>query len=328
MTPDNVDELLDLWAAMVRIRRFEEAVADRVEAGEIKTPCHFCIGQEAAAVGVCAAIERDDVVFGAHRSHGHYLAKGGDLRALMAEIYCRSNGCSRGRGGSMHLIAPEVGVLGTVPIVAATVPLAVGAALASQLRGDGRVTASFFGDGALEEGHVHEAFNLAAVRRLPVVFACENNLYSSHMGLFQRRREDNIPESGRAQGVPSASVDGNDVLAVRAAAASAVARARRGEGPTLLELRTFRWRGHVGPAWDYDVGVKRKDELVEWMARDPIGRAARQLRAAGVDPRRLDAIEAQIARQVVASIEFAKASPPPTAESVGDHVYANSGAAA
>lgn len=317
----DAEELLALYATMVRIRRFEETVAGRVEAGEVKTPCHFCIGQEAPAAGVCATLRRTDYIFGAHRSHGHYLAKGGDLRQLMAEVYCRATGCSRGRGGSMHLCAPEVGVLGTVPIVAASVPLAVGAGLASQLRGEDRVTVSFFGDGAMEEGHVHESLNLAAVRRLPVVFACENNLYASHMELAERRRENNIPDSGRAQGVPSRSVDGNDVIAVRDAAAEAVERARHGDGPTLLEFRTFRWRGHVGPAWDYDVGVKRKDELAAWLARDPIALAAQRLSQLGVAVATLDAIHYDVNAEIAAAVEFARCSPQPAAGDVGDHVY-------
>jgi acetoin:2,6-dichlorophenolindophenol oxidoreductase subunit alpha len=316
-------ELPLLYETMLRIRRFEEAVAERVEAGEVRTPCHFCIGQEAAAAGVCAALSREDYIFGAHRSHGHYLAKGGDLRQLMAEIYCRETGCSRGRGGSMHLCAPEIGLLGTVPIVAATIPLAVGAAMASQLRRDNRVAVSFFGDGATEEGHFHESLNLASVRRLPVLFVCENNLYSSHMGLLERRRADNIPESGAAHGVASASVDGNDVLAVRKATATAVERARAGDGPTLLELRTFRWRGHVGPAWDYDVGVKRRDELTEWLARDPIARASAALQLLGVGVSSLEALHEQVDAEVEAAIDFARQSSSPAATGAVDHVYWN-----
>src|SRR5205823_14066932 len=203
-----------MYRTMVRVRRFEERVAQLVEAGEVRTPCHLSIGQEAIAVGVCAAVGREDYVWGGHRSHGHYLAKGGDLLAMMAELYGKATGCSKGRGGSMHLVAPEVGILGTVPLVAATIPLAVGTALASKLRGDDRVSVSFFGDGATEEGHFHESLNLAAVYRLPVLFVCENNLYSSHMHLLERRACDNVDRAGEAHGLPSVRVDGNGVVAV------------------------------------------------------------------------------------------------------------------
>src|SRR5262245_48891519 len=175
--------LQGLYKTMLRIRRTEECVAELVERGEIRCPCHLCIGQEAVAAGVCSVLQADDYVFGNHRSHGHYLAKGGSLKELMAELFGKTTGCAKGRGGSMHLVAPEVGILGTVPIVAATIPMAAGTALASKLRKDGRVSVSFFGDGAVDEGTFHEAMNLAAVWILPVVFVCENNLYSSHLHL-------------------------------------------------------------------------------------------------------------------------------------------------
>lgn len=309
------------WRDMLRIRRFEERAAELVEAGEIKTPCHFYIGQEAVAVGVCRALRRDDYAWGGHRSHGHYLAKGGDLRAMMAELFGKATGCSRGRGGSMHVVAPEVGVFGTVPLVAATIPLAVGTALASRQRKDGRVSAAFFGDGATEEGHFHESMNLAAVFRLPVLFVIENNLYASHMHLLERRAADNIVASAAAHGIPGAVLDGNDLAAVYGAAAQAAARARAGEGPTLLECRTYRWRGHVGPSWDMDVGVKRKDELKDWIPRDPVARVRARLLQAGMSEASLAAGEAEVRREVEEAVEFARRSPYPDPASVLDHVY-------
>lgn len=320
---DHVDTetLAALYRSMVRIRVFEERVADLVEAGEIKTPCHLCIGQEGVAAGVCQALARDDMVWGAHRSHGHYLAKGGDLRALMAEIFCRATGCSRGRGGSMHVCAPEAGVMGTVPIVAATIPLAVGAALAASLRGTHAVSVTFFGDGATEEGHFHESLNLAALYALPVLFVCENNFYSSHMGWAERRREDNIPVSGQAHGVAGERVDGNDAAAVLDAASRAATRARRGEGPTLLECRTFRWRGHVGPSWDMDVGVRRKDELQDWLPRDPIRRCAESLQRRGLASQILEGWSADVQREVAEAVDFARQSPHPAADELPRHVY-------
>jgi len=312
-----------MFRTMVRIRLFEEQVAQLVEAGEVRTPCHLYIGQEAIAAGVCAALEARDYVWGGHRSHGHYLAKGGDLRAMMAELFGKSTGCSGGRGGSMHLVAPEVGILGTVPLVAATIPLAVGAGMAAKLRRDGRVSVAFFGDGATEEGHFHESLNLAALFRLPVIFVCENNFYASHLQLFERRVADNILTTADVAGAAGARLDGNDVEAVHAAAREAVDRARGGAGPTLLECRTFRWRGHVGPSWDMDVGVKRKDELALWKPKDPIARLARQL----IDERiataiELDEIGAEVAAAVDRAVDFAERSPLPPAGSLMAHVYA------
>ncbi len=311
----------EMYTTMLRIRVFEERVADLLEAGEIKTPCHLYIGQEAIAAGVCAALEREDYVWGGHRSHGHYIAKGGDLRVMMAELYGKVTGCSKGRGGSMHIVAPEVGILGTVPLVAATIPLAVGAGLASKLRGDRRVSVSFFGDGATEEGHFHESMNLAALYRLPVIFVCENNFYSSHMHLLQRRVEDNIYKAGETHGVPGVQLDGNDVIAVYQAAVGAVTRARNGHGPILLECRTYRWRGHVGPAWDMDVGVKRKAEMKEWLPKDPVARTRTCLLELSVQPEELDRMEQAIRVEVEKAIVFARESPYPDQSELLENVF-------
>lgn len=316
------DLLRTMYRTMVRIRRVEERVADLVEAGEIRCPCHLCIGQEAVAAGVCAVLDASDYVWGGHRSHGHYLAKGGDLRGMMAELYGRATGCSRGRGGSMHLFAPEVGILGTVPLVAATVPVAAGTALASRLRGDRRVSIAFFGDGATEEGHFHESVNLAALYKLPVVFVCENNFYSSHMHLLERRAADNICRTGDAHGVPGLALDGNDILAVYDAAREAVGRARAGEGPTLLECRTFRWRGHVGPGSDMDVGVRRRDDLHEWMARDPIARLRSRVGEVLLPAPVCEALEEEIRREIDEAVAFARESPFPDPTEVTRHVFA------
>ena len=307
---------------MVRVRRFEEQVALLVETREIRTPCHLYIGQEAIAAGVCAALDVSDYVWGGHRSHGHYLAKGGDLRAMMAELFGKVTGCSGGRGGSMHLIAPEVGILGTVPLVAATIPLAVGAGMASKLRRDGRVSVAFFGDGATEEGHFHESLNLAGLLRLPVVFVCENNFYASHLQLLERRVADNIPAAADVAGAAATRLDGNDVEAVHAAARAAVDRARSGTGPTLLECRTYRWRGHVGPSWDMDVGVKRKDELKEWLPKDPIARTRSRLLEAGISQDECQEIDQAVAAEVEDAVRFARQSPYPEEREMTEHVWA------
>lgn len=315
------DLLLRMYECMLKIRLFEERVGDLVQANEVKTPCHLYIGQEAIATGVCFALEKKDYVWGGHRSHGHYLAKGGDLKAMMAEIYGKATGCSKGRGGSMHVIAPEVGILGTVPLVAATIPLAVGAALASKLRGDHRVSVSFFGDGATEEGHFHESVNLAAVYQLPVVFVCENNFYASHMSLMERRAKDNIVLTAEAHAIPGVHLDGNDVEAVHRAASEAVDRARNGDGPTLLECRTYRWRGHVGPSWDMDVGVKRKDELKDWLPKDAVARARRKLQGLGVPSETIERVQKEIHEEVEAAVAFAKDSPYPDSSDLLEHVF-------
>lgn len=321
MGEDRMDELIAMYRMMLRIRRFEEKAAELVEAKEIRTPCHLYIGQEAIATGVCAALRCDDLIWGGHRSHGHYLAKGGDLRAMMAELYGKAAGCSRGRGGSMHLVAPEVGVPGTVPLVAATIPLAVGAGLAFKLRRESRVSVAFFGDGAAEEGHFHESLNLASLYRLPVLFICENNLYASHMHLLQRRAQDNIHKAGEAHGLPAECLDGNDVQVAHGAARRAVSRARNEEGPTLLEFRTYRWRGHVGPSWDMDVGVKRKDELKQWLEKDPIARARQILSEAGMSAEALECIGREVADEVEGAVRFARQAPYPDEGDLLAHVY-------
>ncbi len=302
---------------MLRIRKAEEAIAEMSESGETLCPCHLSIGQEAVAAGVCAALNDRDTIWGGHRSHGHYLAKGGSLEGLFAEVLGKTTGCAGGRGGSMHLIAQEQGIPGTVPIVAGTVPLAAGAALAYKLRGEARVAVTFFGDGALEEGSVHETLNLAALYRLPLIFVCENNLYSSHLHWTERRVADNLDQAGVFHSVPSERVDGNDVQSVYDATREAVARARSGDGPSFLECRTFRWRGHVGASADQDVGVRRRGELAEWLDRDPIRRVEDRLGAVNLAPHRAD-VEQEIGR----ALEAARGGRAPDPERVREHVCA------
>lgn len=315
--------LMRMYESMQVIRLTEERLAELLEAGEVNCPTHLYTGQEAIAVGVSAALETRDYSWGGHRSHGHYLAKGAPLDAMIAEIFGRVTGCARGRGGSMHLIAPEVGFPGTVPIVGATIPIAVGAGLASKLRGDGGVSVAFFGDGAVEEGVFHESMNLAAVYRAPVLFVCENNFFSSHMHLTERRALDNIVDSGGAHGMPAEALDGNDVVAVYQAAKTAVARARAGDGPSFLECRTYRWRGHVGPSLDMDVGVKRKDELGEWRERDPIRRLYDQLVSMGVGRERLDEVTTEVNARLERAIEAARTAELPDPESLGMYLFAD-----
>src|SRR5881397_3734437 len=238
---------------MTRIRRAEEAIVARYPEQEIRCPTHLAIGQEAVAVGVCQTLRDGDTVLSGHRCHAHYLAKGGSTRGMFAELYGKATGCCGGKGGSMHLASPETGMLGASAIVAGTVPIAVGAALAAALRGSDDVSVAFFGDAGIEQGVTHESLAFAALRRLPVVFVCENNLYATLTPLSKRQVSADIWPRAVAHGLPGVSVDGNDVLAVYEAAAHAVARARAGDGPTFIEAKTYRWREHVGPNFDVEV---------------------------------------------------------------------------
>ena len=262
--------LLDALRSMVSIRAAEEKIGAMVAEGRVRCPCHLAIGQEAAAVGVATQLKSTDRVFGAHRSHAHYLALGGSLHGLMAEVQGKETGVSRGMGGSMHLIDIEHGLYGTVPIVGATIPIAVGAGLAAKMDGKGAVAVSFFGDGATEEGVFHESMNLAASLQAPVLFVCENNFFSSHLHIRLRQPRWSVCRYAEAHGVPWDRVDGNDVVEIARVTAEAVTAMRAGGGPRFLELVTYRWRGHVGPREDEDVGVQRKDDLVKWKQRDPV----------------------------------------------------------
>jgi len=317
--------LFERWQTMVTIRRSEEIIARMVETGEARCPCHLSIGQEAIAAGVSAALETGDTVWGGHRSHGHYLAKGGSAEQMFAEILGKASGCSGGRGGSMHLADPSMGILGTVPIVGGTVPLAAGAALAAKMQRSQRVAVAYFGDGTAEEGHVHESLNLASLYRLPVLFICENNLYASHMHWSERRIADNLDRIGEFHSIPGCRVDGNDVTGVYENAREAVARARAGDGPTFLECRTFRWRGHVGASYDTDVGVKRRGELEAWLANDPIRRVAQRLEQLGV--KRLAEKDIEISHHLQHALTRAREAATPDASRVHQHVWAEAACA-
>jgi pyruvate dehydrogenase E1 component alpha subunit len=273
------------------------------------------------AVGICTQLKRGDVLFTSHRGHGHVLAKGSDIEATFAEILGRQNGLCGGRGGSMHLVDAANGVLGATGVVAGNLALAAGAAWAAQAQGRQDISVVFFGDGATGAGAFHETLNLAALWRLPVLFVCENNLYASHLHLSERRVCDNIDSAGQLHGVESVRVDGNDVLAVRDAATRAVDRARNGIGPTLIECRTFRWRGHVGPSWDMDVGIKRKDDLKQWIERDPIRFLREVLLAQGESPEEVDAVETECGDLIEDAVGFAKNSPQPDPGQVLQHVF-------
>lgn len=312
----------DMYRSMLRIRRFEEVIGDCVEAGEVIGPAHLYIGQEAVAVGVCSALREDDYIFGAHRSHGHYLAKGGDMRKLAAEILGRATGCSQGRGGSMHIVAREVGLLGTSALVGGGFGPGVGTALASQLQGLDRVTAIFFGDGATEEGIFFEAVNFAALQKLPAVFVCENNLYSSHLPISARQPIDTLYEHAAVYRIPARRIDGNNVRQVSDTAQEAVDRARAGLGPSFIEAMTYRWRGHVGPNLDLDKGLRTPEELNAWMARCPIKTHAAFMDTSGAwATGERERIDRAVENEVAEAISFARASPRPDPCDLLKHVY-------
>lgn len=318
--------LISLYRMMLRIRLFEESLVEPILNREIHTPCHLYNGQEAIAVGLCSALSRDDYVFGNHRSHGHFLAKGGSMKALAAEVYCRESGCSRGRGGSMHLIDPEVGMMGSAPIVAGTISLATGAALASSIRNDGRVTVSFFGDGATGEGVLCESLNFAALKQLPIIFACENNLYASHMPIRECRVNQPISRIAEPFGIRAHTVDGNDVLEVYDAGIQAVDACRSGNGPIFMEFMTYRFRGHVGPddnIQGFHTDIRPEAEVTEWLERDPVKRFEKYLvEQAFLKENDLREIRDEVGEEVREAMDFATRSALPEGKNMRRYVFA------
>ena len=312
-----------LLQSMLRIRRVEEAIALRYAEQEMRCPMHLCIGQEAIAVGVCAAMDPGDRVFSNHRAHGHYLAKGGDLNAMLAELYGRAIGCCGGRGGSMHLIDLAVGFMGSTPIVGGTVPLAVGSAWASSLRQDGKVTVVFFGDGCFEEGVMHESLNFAVLHQLPVVFVCENNGFSVYTQRRERQPSRPIYRVAAAHGMAAIAGNGNDVEQVLGFARNAIESARRGLGPQFLELSTYRWREHCGPDFDDGLQYRSASEIEAGIRDCPIARYAARLTS--TDPAchvAIEGFEAGIAREIDAAFELALAGRKPTSADARGKVHA------
>lgn len=314
-----------LYRGLLRIRMIEEKIAELYPEWQMRCPVHLSIGQEAAAVGVCAHLAPRDYVMSGHRSHGHYLAKGGDLKRMLAELYGKATGCTSGKGGSMHLVDLDAGFLGAVPIVGSTIPIAVGAAWGARMRGESRVVVTFFGEAATEEGVFHEAINFAALKKLPVVFVCENNLYSVYSPLSVRQPEGNeVFNLAKGHGVDSCQGDGNDVLEVYRLAGSAVARARAGEGPSFLELKTYRWREHCGPFYDNDIGYRTPEEFEVWKARCPVEGFRRRLLESGVlTDADLERLAADLAREIDEAVAFAKSSPFPGEQDLMAFTYAD-----
>jgi pyruvate/2-oxoglutarate/acetoin dehydrogenase E1 component/TPP-dependent pyruvate/acetoin dehydrogenase alpha subunit len=305
-----------LYRSLYRIRRLEEEVARAYPSDQIKSPVHLSIGQEAVSVGVCAALGPQDVVYGTYRGHALYLAKGGDLKRMVAELYGRATGCTKGKGGSMHLIDPEAGVMGASAVVGTTLANAAGHAYAFRYRRQDAVVASFFGDGATEEGAFAETLNFAALKRVPILFICENNQYAIHTHQSRRQATPDICARARAAGVPAERLDGNDLLGLVERAEAVVARLRAGAGPWFFEVRTYRWREHVGPGLDYHLGYRTEDEAEPWRAADPVRRLGEAL-----EPAVRARIEREVAAEVAAAFAFAEASPFPEAEELARDVF-------
>jgi len=317
----NIQEALGLYRTMVRIRVFEEKLFFLFSTRAMPGSMHQYDGQEAVAAGVCARLAPEDYVSSTHRGHGHCIAKGADLKAVMAEMFAKSTGCCRGMGGSMHIADFSIGMLGANGIVAGGIPLAVGAAWSAQYQRNGRVAVAFFGDGAANEGVFHESLNLAAVWRLPVLFVCENNQYGFSTHYRRVTAVEDIAVRAAAYAMPGQVVDGMDAEAVYEAAGQAVARARRGEGPSLLECKTYRFRGHSR----FEPGRYRKpEELEHWKERDPLASWRRRLAGQWrVPEEELAALEAAAAQEIEEAVAFSESSPEPQP---GDHlryIYAN-----
>jgi len=298
---------------MLRVRRFEQRLQALAAAGELPGPVHLYSGQEAVAAGACAALRDDDYISSTHRGHGHVIAKGADVAGCMAELFGRETGVCRGKGGSMHMADLSLGIIGANGIVAAGIPIAVGAGLSAQLRHTDQVSVAFFGEGATNEGVFHEAMNLASVWSLPVIFVCENNGYGQMTRMEKVTAVLEVVRRADAYAMPGVRVDGNDCLAVHTAMVAAVDRARAGAGPTLIEAVTYRWREHAEGLEVLFPGLRDPDEIASWMERDAIVRHRELLLAAEVSAATLDEVSEAVDREIATALEFARSSadPPP-----------------
>jgi pyruvate dehydrogenase E1 component alpha subunit len=318
------DQMLALYRTMLLIRRTEEQNVKMYAAGKVFGGCHTYIGQEAVATGVCAHLRKDDMLFSNHRGHGHGLAKGVQPGELIAELLGKATGCSGGRGGSMHLFKPEVGFMGSSGIVAACITLAAGGGYSAKLLKTDQVSVAFFGDGAVNNGAFHEGINLATAWGLPVIFVCENNLYATEVAFARATKNPSVASRAAAYGLPGIEVDGNDVLAVYQAAGEAVRRARAGDGPTLIECKTYRLRPHSEGM--RDTGYRTQAEIDEWKARDPINQFREKLLGDEVASEAdLDQIEAELTAMVEEAAALAESDPWPDPATITHHVYSDGG---
>ncbi|MFV2055341.1 MAG: thiamine pyrophosphate-dependent dehydrogenase E1 component subunit alpha [Thiohalomonadales bacterium] len=319
----STDQLLAMFYSMLRIRRIEEAIEARYHEDEMKTPIHLVIGQEATSVGVCTALRDTDLLYTGHRTHGAYLAKGGDLKAMLSELYCRANGCVGSRGGSMHLLDKSVGMAGSSAIVAGSVPLATGAALTAKIRNESWLSCCFFGDAATEEGAVWESLNFAALKKLPAVYICENNYFSVCTPLEERQPAGiEMYKKAESFGVNSVVVDGTNVLAVYEEMLSAVDLARNRQGPTFIESRAYRWRGHGGAGDDSASGYRSPEDVSCWKRHCPIKSYEKFLMENDVlnNTEKL-LMEKKVAEEIENAFDYAINSTNPLEADLYTHVY-------
>ncbi len=318
------DKLLKMYRTMQTIRQFEERLRDLFKEGKVPGFVHVSIGEEASPTGVCAALTDRDYITSTHRGHGHLIAKGGKLKPMMAEIFGKKTGYCKGKGGSMHIADFSIGILGANGIVGAGLPIATGAALAAKIRGSGEVAACFFGDGASNEGVFHESLNIASSWKLPVVFVCENNLYGEFTPGKDVTSVKDIADRARGHDMPGVVVNGNDVVEVHETMLQAVERARKGEGPTLIECKTYRWEGHVvgEEAFLGKRGYRSQEEIAEWKKRCPLATFERRfLEARLVTQAELDAVKAAVKREVEEAVAFAIESPLPKPEEALEDMF-------
>jgi pyruvate dehydrogenase E1 component alpha subunit len=307
---------------MLRIRLFEERLAEESARGNIPGLLHLYVGEEAVAVGACSALRKEDYITSTHRGHGHCIAKGGDLRKMMAELFAKETGYCKGRGGSMHIAAPEIGIVGCSGIAGAGIPIAAGVGLSSKLRGTDQVCVSFFGDGSSNTGAFHEGMNLASLWELPVVYVLENNLYAISMPAARSSKLKNISDRAAAYGMRSAVADGMDVLSVYEAVSEAVERARKGQGPTLVECKTYRFRGHHEGDPRKGETYRTRQEMDEWEKRDPITQLGdRMIKDRKVTQADLDAMKQETMKEIEDAVAFAKESPSPKPEDVTSYLF-------
>lgn len=300
------------------IRRTEEEIARIYPTDRIKSPVHLSIGQEAISVGVCQALQEDDVVFGTYRGHAMYLAKGGDLKKMIAELYGKSTGCAKGKGGSMHLIDIERGVMGTSAIVGTTIPISVGYAYGLKCRQSDSAVVSFFGDGAVDEGVFHESMNFAALKRLPILFVCENNFYAIHSHHLSRHKSDSIWKWAKSYGMHSERIEDNDIFEIYNFAKSNIEKMRNGgTGPAFLECMTCRWKEHVGPNDDFHLGYRSENEVRQWMCKDQVERLSTLL-----DPNARERIKKETEAQIYEAFKFAEESPFPEGAALHEDLFA------
>lgn len=316
--------LQDLFRSMLRIRLIEEAIEARYKEDHMKSPIHLAIGQEATSVGSCAALDKKDLIFCSHRTHGHYFAKGGDLKAMLSELHCRANGCAGSRGGSMHLLDKEAGVAGGSAIVGGSIPIATGQALANKLKNEPYVTVAYLGDAAAEEGVCWESINFAALKKLPIIFICENNYYSVCSPLEYRQPNAPLYKKAISFGIAGESVDGNNVLQMYEATKQAVERARQGLGATFIEAHTYRWRGHHGSGDDSASGYRDPQEVIAWQQFCPVKIFDEYLTQWNIID---DAIKQQMRTEIASEINeafiHALNSPHPEEKDLYTHVYAD-----